>query len=106
MRVFSSIAAILMLTSCAGQVIRDNPVRVEVPVPQPCADELPAEVPTLMEEYTNEKWCDLEDRKAGKCRGLDIKQKSQAISRKGLENRSYGEGVKVATSGCPTIKET
>lgn len=97
--------SLVFLGACGGSTVIDNPVEVYIPVPQPCADPRPTPPSILLEDYTDEKWCDYDSKIAGKCTGLGFTQKAAAATRKAVENREYGQALNVATAACPTIKE-
>ena len=88
-----------ILSACAadpGIVIRDRPVEVAIPVPQPCVlGPLPAEVLPIAREISAAAWA-----------RMDARQKAAAVARKGLERQAYGEQLAAATAGCRVIDGT
>lgn len=83
-----------MLAGCSGSgtVIEERVITANRPVIQPCVDEAgrPAAVTTLKQDLPDEQW-----------QAMDVKQKSAAVGRKGLEHRQYGEQLGAATGSCP-----
>ena len=79
----------LLLSGCGDTVVEERPVRVNVPVTQPCVGNRPALVATLKQDYTDAEW-----------RAMDVRQKSAAVGRKGLERQAYGESLNAATGAC------
>lgn len=82
----------LLLAGCGstGTVVQERVVTVDRPVPQPCAVERPAPVSTLVADFPDPAW-----------RDLDVRQKAAAVGRKGLERQAYGEKLAAATGACP-----
>lgn len=81
-------AALLTLGGCGAPVAKDRPVRVAVPVPQPCARARPAPVVPLKDQAID--WS-----------SLDVKQKAAWVARQGLDHKTYGEQLGAATAACP-----
>lgn len=80
-----------LLGGCAQDtVIEERIVKVDRPVPQPCAGSRPADVTPLSEEYTDPEWY-----------AMDVRQKAAAVGRKGLERQQHGEALAAATGACP-----
>lgn len=84
--------AALLTASCAapGTIVEDRFTEVRVPVAAPCAGERPAIVSPLRERFTDGDWA-----------AMDVRQKAAAVSRQGLDLRTYGEKLDAATAGCP-----
>lgn len=85
-----TIALCGMLAGCGGKtIVKDVPVRVSVPVVQPCAGIRPEVVSTLRDRYSDDQW-----------RAMDVRQKAAAVSQVALELRTYGEQLNAATGAC------
>lgn len=84
------LVAALAMAGCTHSPVRDLPVTVKVPVPQPCAGTRPAAVPTLKDTYPDPAWSQ-----------MDVKQRAAAVSAQGLKLRTYGEQLNAATAACP-----
>lgn len=85
--------ATLLLMGACRTTVQDRPVQVLIPVPQPCKTKEPEPVAPIKEKFdkqTRKNW--------------DIKQKSAAVSKQGLDLRDYSDDLKVASAGCPEIK--
>lgn len=83
------------LAACGnpGTIVRDRPVEVRVPVPQPCASERPAKVVPLKEKIPREQWDE-----------RDVRQKAAAVAAQALEHQTYGEQLDAATAACPEAR--
>jgi len=77
----------LLLASCGSTVVKDRPVRVEVPVTVPCALERPQKPVPLVEQTPG--WD-----------SLDVRQKAAAVGKWALELLTYSEQLEAATAGC------
>lgn len=78
-----------LLGACSGTVVQDRPVRVNVPVVQPCALQRPA-TPELLRDRRDLNWS-----------SLDVKQKAAAVAKQALDWMTYAEKLNAATAGCP-----
>lgn len=85
---FGTGALLIGLSACSAPVVKDRPVRVAVPVPQPCAGARPAPVVPLKDQPID--W-----------RSLDVKQKAARVGKQGLDHKTYGEQLGAATAACP-----
>lgn len=86
----------LALAGCASSpdtIVRDRPVEVSVPVPQPCAGKRPAKVKPLKEQVPPGEW---EQR--------DVRQKAALVAAQGLDRQTYGEQLDAATAACPEVR--
>lgn len=79
----------LLLAACGSTVVKDRPVRVNVPVPQPCALERP-EPPELLKNQGGLNWSE-----------LDVRQKAAAVGKQAVDWMTYADKLKAATAGCP-----
>ena len=89
MKTIGIASALLLLSGCGGTVYKDRIVKVSVPVAQPCASDRPAPVSSLKEDYTDTDW-----------QAMDVRQKSAAVGKKGLDRLAYGENLDAATGAC------
>lgn len=87
-------ALVIILSSCAGhpgEIVRDRPTAVSVPVIQPCiSGERPAPVRSLKDMITHEAW-----------RALQFQQRVALAARQGLDRQTYGEQLAAVTGACP-----
>lgn len=81
------IALSVALAGCGGTIVKDRPVRVAVPVPQPCAAPRPSPVVPIKEQPID--W-----------EALDVRQKAALIGKQGLDHKTYGEQLAAATGAC------
>lgn len=78
----------LTLTACAPKVItRDQPVRVAVPVVQPCTLTRPTPPAPLNQRADWDT--------------LDVRQKAALVGKQALDWQTYGEQLNAATGACP-----
>lgn len=87
------ILALFSLTACGPTVVKDRPVRVNVPVTQPCATTRPEPPLILKQAYPDAQWAE-----------MDVKMKAAAVGRQTLLRQSYGEQLYAATAACPEVK--
>ncbi|MDZ4307544.1 hypothetical protein [Allopontixanthobacter sp.] len=78
--------------SSSGTIVRDRPVEVRVPVPQPCAGPRPARIIPLKDQLTFEDWI-----------ARDVRQKAATIGKQALDRQTYGEQLDAATAACPAV---
>lgn len=83
----AALFVVVALAGCGKTVTQDRPVRIAVPVAQPCALARPAPVPSL--ESQTPDWSD-----------LDVRQKAAWVSKQALALRTYGEQLNAATAAC------
>lgn len=86
------IAVLSLLGGCAANqaVVRDRPVTVNVPVPQPCVGTRPDKVVAVRDQMTPEQLA-----------ALDVRQKAALVGEAGLDRKTYGEQLDAATASCP-----
>lgn len=87
---YAIIALNVLLAGCGSTVVKDRPVRVNVPVVQPCVGQRPDPVPTLKQAYPDSVW-----------RSMDARQKAAAVALHAGKLRAYGEQLDAATASCP-----
>ena len=85
---YALILACAALAGCGGTVIKDRPVEILRPVPQPCALSRPAEPAPLPTDWDS----------------LDVKQKAAAVGKWALEWQQYGQDLNAATAACPEVE--
>lgn len=84
-----AVVALLTLTACTKPIVQDRPVTVRIPVAQPCALPRPTEPATLKQAYPDAAWAE-----------MDVRQKSAAVGKWGLDQQSYGRQLNAATGAC------
>jgi|GEM_PF-1208580 len=86
----------LVVAGCSTPevIVRDRPVSVSMPVPQPCADKRPAEVVPLKDRITRDEWY----------LRTDPRQKAALVGAQGLDRQTYGEQLNAATAACPEVE--
>lgn len=91
---FLSIAFLVIiycgLPSCAGTVIKKEPVPVKIPVAQPCVQgSRPTAIVPLKQVFSDDDW-----------KKLDARQKAATVGKQGLALKSFAEDLNAATGGC------
>lgn len=90
-KIIPQIIPALLLTACAGPVIKERGERFNVLVVVPCVDgERPATITALRDVYPLPVW-----------QTKTVQQKAALVGAQALKRQSYGDGVAAATAGCP-----
>lgn len=81
------IALAIALAGCSHTpVVRDRPVSVSIPVPQPCVTSRPAE-PARIDDG---EWAE-----------MDVRQKAARVGERALAWMTYGQQLYASTGACP-----